>query len=84
MRKLLSWCEEKGIDPHGETVGSLYVSLNAHSLDGMRWLCTNLQRCGLDRLPSVGVIDRAIKKRDPALLYSLPDEPKPPTRRPRT
>lgn len=70
MRKFLDWCDEKNIDPNGQTVGSLYVGLNAHSLDSFRWLCTQLGRCQFDRLPPVVAMSKAILKRDAALLYS--------------
>lgn len=70
MRKFLAWCEEKEIDQAGHTVGTLYVGLNAHSLDGFRWLCGQLARQGFERLPSIVSMSKAILKRDPALLYS--------------
>ncbi len=73
MRKFLAWCDEKSIDKAGHTVGTLYVGLNAHSLDSFRWLCTQLGRCGFERLPSIVSMSKAILKRDPALLYSDAD-----------
>lgn len=69
MRKFLEWCEANGIDAGGESVGTLYTALNAHSKAAFRWLCQQLKRCGFDRLPPVGRLDRAIKARDAALLY---------------
>lgn len=72
MRKFLAWCDDKGIDPGRETVGSLYVALNVHSLDAFRWLCTQISRTGIRRLPSAGTLSKAILQRDPALLYSDP------------
>lgn len=70
MRKFLAWCEEKEIDTAGHTVGSLYCGLNAHSLASFRWLCQQLARQRITRLPSIVAMSKAILKRDPALLYS--------------
>lgn len=72
MRKFLAWCAEKSIDPNGATVGSLYVGLNAHSLDGFRWLCSQLTRQGFTKLPPIVSMSKAILARDPGRLYSEP------------
>ncbi len=69
MRKFLAWCESAGIEDSGHTVGTLYVALNAHSLEGLRWLCQNLKRTGLAELPTIDAMNRAILARDAALLY---------------
>jgi hypothetical protein len=73
MRKFLAWCAEKDIDTAGHTVGGLYVGLNAHSLDGFRWLCATLGRQGFKKLPSVVAMSKAILARDPGRLYSVDD-----------
>lgn len=70
MRTFLEWCDGKGIDRAGQTVGTLYMGLNAHSLDNFRWLCTQLGRVGVDRLPPAAAMSKAILARDVSLLYS--------------
>lgn len=70
MRTFLEWCESKGIDNAGHTVGTLYVGLNAHSVDSFRWLCTVLGRQGFTKLPPIVSMSKAILARDIALLYS--------------
>lgn len=69
MRTFLAWCTDHDIDIGDHTVGSLYVALNAHGKDSFRWLCTQLLRNKFERLPDVGLISRAIKKRQAGLLY---------------
>lgn len=73
MRTFLEWCDEQGIDRRGHTVGTLYVALNAHSIESLRWLCSNLKRCRLEKLPELGAMNKAILARDAALLYSSAD-----------
>lgn len=38
MRTFLEWCESAEIEANGHTVGTLYVALNAHSIESFRWL----------------------------------------------
>lgn len=69
MRTFLAWCTDHDIDVTGHSVGTLYCALNAHGKASFRWLCQQLQRGKHSKLPDVGLIDRAIKKRQPGLLY---------------
>jgi len=73
MRTFLTWCDEQSIDRGGHTVGTLYVALNAHSIESFRWLCQSLKRSGLEKLPSAAAMSKAILARDVALLYSSTD-----------
>lgn len=73
MRTFLEWCDEQSIDRNGHTVGTLYVALNAHSIDALRWLCQSLKRSRLEKLPTLDAMNKAILARDVALLYSVPD-----------
>ena len=70
MRTFLGWCTDKEIDITGHSVGTLYVTLNGHSKQGFKWLCTQLARTGMKKLPPVAALDKAIKARDETLLYS--------------
>lgn len=70
MRKFLTWCSELGIDTGEHTVGSLYVALNAHSLNSFRWLMTAIKRSGRKALPSTERMNAATAARDAALLYA--------------
>ena len=74
MRTFLTWCTDKNIDTTGHSVGTLYCALNAHSKNGFKWLCTQLGRTGMAKLPHVAALDKAIKARDETLLYSGPDD----------
>lgn len=74
MRTFLGWCTDKEIDTTGHSVGTLYVALNGHSKQGFKWLCQQLARTGMGRLPHVAALDKAIKARDETLLYSGPDD----------
>jgi len=74
MRTFLGWCDDHKIDTTGHTVGSLYVALNAHGKQSFRWLCQQLVNSKATSLPAVGNISKAIKARQPGLLYAA-DEP---------
>lgn len=70
MRTFLGWCKDSGIDTTGHSVGSLYMALNAHGKASFKWLCQQLKRTSMAKLPSTAAMHKAMSARDEALLYA--------------
>lgn len=73
MRAFLEWCASRDIVTDGHSVGTLYCALNAHSKASFKWLCQALSRTGIGTLPNTGALQKAMLKRDEALLYDNGD-----------